>query len=37
MGLFLGPILLAVAYNLLSDWIASTPRTPPGEGRGPDA
>ncbi|KAF0592666.1 AI-2E family transporter [Pseudomonas aeruginosa] len=37
MGLFLGPILLAVAYNLLSDWIASTPRTPPAEGRGPDA
>ncbi|WP_240101688.1 hypothetical protein, partial [Pseudomonas aeruginosa] len=21
----------------LSDWIASTPRTPPAEGRGPDA
>ena len=32
MGLFLGPILLAVAYNLLSDWIASTPRTPPAKG-----
>ena len=23
MGLFLGPTLLAVAYSLVSDWIAS--------------
>ena len=26
MGLFLGPTLLAVAYSLLGDWVASTPR-----------
>ena len=25
MGLFLGPTLLAVAYSLLGDWVASEP------------
>ncbi len=29
MGLFLGPTLLAVAYSLLSDWVAD--KTPPAE------
>ena len=29
MGLFLGPTLLAVAYSLLSDWVAE--KTPPAE------
>ncbi len=27
MGLFLGPTLLALAYSLIGDWIASQPRT----------
>jgi predicted PurR-regulated permease PerM len=27
MGLFLGPTLLALAYSLLSDWVAD--KTPP--------
>lgn len=26
MGLFLGPTLLAVAYSLLGDWVANTPK-----------
>ena len=29
MGLFLGPTLLAVAYSLLSDWVAD--KAPPAE------
>ncbi|MBM7062170.1 AI-2E family transporter [Pseudomonas sp. UL073] len=29
MGLFLGPTLLAVAYSLVSDWIAHDPALPP--------
>jgi predicted PurR-regulated permease PerM len=29
MGLFLGPILLAVAYNLLRDWVAGAAEQPP--------
>ncbi|UVE19282.1 AI-2E family transporter [Pseudomonas sp. LS44] len=29
MGLFLGPTLLAVAYSLVSDWIAHDPSLPP--------
>lgn len=29
MGLFLGPTLLAVAYSLIGDWIASQPRRQP--------
>lgn len=37
MGLFLGPTLLAVAYSLLSDWVAhkAPAGLPPREGRQP--
>lgn len=34
IGLFVGPVILAIAYRLLESWIADINR-PPGEGAGP--
>ena len=33
IGLFVGPVMLAVTYRLLESWIADIDR-PPGEGAG---
>ena len=27
MGIFLGPVILAVTYNLLKEWVEDRPRT----------
>ncbi|MDH4104887.1 MAG: AI-2E family transporter YdiK [Gammaproteobacteria bacterium] len=39
VGIFVGPVVLAVAYTLLDDWVSSAPQAaidPPGAGRDPN-
>ena len=37
LGLFVGPVILAVAYTLLNDWVAEAPEAPPLEAPPPQA
>ena len=34
LGLFVGPVLLAVTYTLLNAWVSDAPEAPSGDGKG---